>query len=124
MYSVSNDRIHHTKCEMLVSLVPGGSLSPVAVCQVSHKLASMRDTCVTPSKGRIMKEARHSEKKGVARITEVDECRWLISGGRSTRSSLRNRRSQGASAVAINALFATDILQTKVLNKYYHPASR
>lgn len=63
MYHVSNGRIHHTKCEMLVSLVPGGSLSSVAVCQVSHKLASTRDTRVMPSKGRIMKEARHSVKK-------------------------------------------------------------
>lgn len=57
---VGNGRIHHTKCEMLVSLVPGGSLSLVAVCQVSHKLAPTRDARVTPSKGRIMKEAHHS----------------------------------------------------------------
>lgn len=51
------------KCEMLVSLVPGGSLSLVAVCQVSHKLASTRDTRVIPSKGKIMKEPRDSIRR-------------------------------------------------------------
>ena len=67
-YYVTNVRIHRTKCEMLVSLVPGGSLSLVAVCQVSHKLASTRDARVIPGKGRIMKEPpafdEEEEKRG------------------------------------------------------------
>lgn len=49
---------------MLVSLVPGGSLSLVAVCQVSHKLATTRDTRVTLGKRRIMKEARRFRQEG------------------------------------------------------------
>ena len=52
---------------MLVSLVPGGSLSPVAVCQVSHKLASTRDARVMPDKDRIMKEPRRSTKRETKR---------------------------------------------------------
>lgn len=49
---------------MLVSLVPGGSLPPVALCQVSHKLVSTRDTRVMPREGRKNYE-RMKEKKGV-----------------------------------------------------------
>ena len=63
VYYVSNGRIHHTKCEMLVSLVPGGSLSLVPVCQVSHKLASTCDTRVMPVKAELKKKKK--EKQGI-----------------------------------------------------------
>lgn len=60
---VNTAGIHHTKCEMLVSLVPGGLLPPVALCQVSHKLASTRDTRVMP---RVKNYERKGEKKEIA----------------------------------------------------------
>lgn len=75
------------KCEMLVSLVLGGSLPPVALCQVSHKLASTRDTRVMPREGgknyERMKEKkrnrqeRKSERKREAPLHAVTRL-WRI----------------------------------------------
>lgn len=60
------------KCEMLVSLVPGGSLPPVALCQVSHKLASTRDIRVMLREGGKNYE-RTKEKKKLSREKEREK---------------------------------------------------
>lgn len=64
--------VWNVRCSLVSFQVARYRLLPV--CQVSHKLASTRDTRVIPSKGKIMKEPRHSEIRKEKRISCVGGC--------------------------------------------------